>query len=173
MSGGASEECRVPRLRAGGWDVQRRQRQQTVFQGRRQVETLERWTWWLLQSVFMASVVDPGLRSSVRMSEETPSNHVRMAFPQTYVARVCRSASRRHKRQKGAKGGRRSGNSGKRGVVQGHDFDQFTEPANARLVPGAPGRQRGRGGAGQWRPGPGGRCRWMTRMALGPPCVES
>lgn len=118
--------------------------------------------------------VDPGLRSSVRMSEKTPSNHVRMAFPQTYVARVCRSASRRQKRQKGAKGGKEDQEIlEKGGVVQAQDFDLFTEPASARQVPSAPGRQRGRGGAGQWRPGPGGRCRWMTRMALGPPCVES
>lgn len=63
----------------------KRQRQQTVFHGRRQVEMLERCT--RFKALFI--VVDPGLRSSVRMSERPPSNHVRMAFPQTSLGLLC------------------------------------------------------------------------------------
>lgn len=100
--------------------------------------------------------VDPGLRSSVRMSEKTPSNHVRMAFPQTYVARVCRSASRRQKRQKGAKGGKKIRKFWKKGGWSRHRILTYSQnpPALGRspvrrgdsaVVVGRANGDRGRG----------------------------
>jgi hypothetical protein len=114
----------------------------------------------LLKALFI--VVDPGLRSSVRMSERPLSNHVRMAFPQTSLGLLC--CFKTTKEAEGGEGEEKIRKSWKRGV-QGQDFVQFTAPASARHVPGAPGET-----ARSWwggRMATGGGCRWMTRMALG------